>query len=174
MPRLAEAVIRQADIEQPRYDRSTIRPGIVHIGLGAVARAHLAVYVDDLIAAGHVDLGIIGVSLHNDDTRRALEPQDWLYTLGVVDGTMTVVSLDNVTANGDTLRRVVSQLAHVSDPMLARWIEEHVGFPSSMVDRMVPATDDAFRATIESRTGLDDRWPVRAEPFSQWVLERGW
>ena len=62
------------------------RPGIVHIGLGAFARAHLAVYIDDLLAAGHHDLGIIGVSLHHDDTKRALEPQDWLYTLGVVDG----------------------------------------------------------------------------------------
>ena len=87
---------------------------------------------------------------------------------------MTVVSLDNLTANGNTLRRVVTQLAEHSDPALARWIDEHVGFPSSMVDRMVPSTDDEFRARIDACTGLEDRWPVRAEPFSQWVLEQGW
>ena len=86
MPRLADSTIGLVDADRPRYDRSSIRPGIVHIGLGAFARAHLAVYIDDLLAAGHHDLGIIGVSLHHDDTKRALEPQDWLYTLGVVDG----------------------------------------------------------------------------------------
>ena len=35
-----------------------------------------------------------------------------------------------------------------------------------MVDRMVPSTDDEFRCRIEACTGLDDRWPVLAEPFS--------
>ena len=87
---------------------------------------------------------------------------------------MTVLSLDNLTANGKTLRSVVTQLAEHSDPTLARWIKENVGFPSSMVDRMVPSTDDEFRANVAACTGLEDGWPVRAEPFSQWVLERGW
>ena len=53
VPRLADATIGLVDADRPRYDRSSIRPGIVHIGLGAFARAHLAVYIDDLLAAGH-------------------------------------------------------------------------------------------------------------------------
>ena len=45
-------------------------------------------------------------------------------------------------------------------------------FPSTMVDRIVPATTDADIA--EARRGcsaLHDAAPVVAEPFSQWVIE---
>ena len=47
-------------------------------------------------------------------------------------------------------------------------------FPSSMVDRMVPATTDQFRADVAASTGVEDAWPVRAESYSQWVIERDW
>jgi fructuronate reductase len=40
-----------------------------------------------------------------------------------------------------------------------------------MVDRIVPATTDADRAMVAARLGLDDAWPVLAEPFFQWVIE---
>ena len=250
------------------YDRVEIRSGIVHLGLGAFARAHLAVYVDDLLAAGHDDSGIIGVSLHHDDTQAALEPQDGPYTLGVVDGTTTTHrvigsirhrpprpvaagraahgarasdttlvtvtvtekgycsnpstrSLDHhparrrprhrpprpapqlprpsrarcsrttrqrrapvtspcsaSTTSRPTERRCaasVTQLAAIVDPTLARWINEHVGFPFSMVDRIVPATDDELPCGRRLRAS---GWttPGRSAPsrYSQWVVERRW
>jgi mannitol 2-dehydrogenase len=40
-----------------------------------------------------------------------------------------------------------------------------------MVDRITPVTTDADRSEISARFGLDDRWPVVCEPYTQWVLE---
>ncbi len=55
--------------------------GIVHLGLGAFARAHLALYTEDARAAGGAaDWGILGVSLQRPDQRDLLSPQDCLYT----------------------------------------------------------------------------------------------
>ena len=44
-------------------------------------------------------------------------------------------------------------------------------FPNSMVDRITPVTTDADRAEVRERFGIEDRWPVVCEPFTQWVLE---
>ena len=63
------------------YDRSRVRVGIVHIGLGAFARAHLAAYTDELLAQGHLEWGICGISMRSAAVRDALEPQDGLYCL---------------------------------------------------------------------------------------------
>ena len=84
---------------------------------------------------------------------------------------LTVVSCDNLRANGPATRRVVSELAEHRGGDLAGWIHGTVAFPSSMVDRMVPATTGDVRAQAAERTGMADAWPVVAEPFSQWVLE---
>ena len=70
-----------AGVARPAYDRSRIAPGIVHLGVGAFHRAHQAVYVDDCLAAGERDWGIVGASLQSASTRDALAPQDGLYTL---------------------------------------------------------------------------------------------
>ena len=70
----------------------------------------------------------------------------------------TVASCDNLPGNGAATARVVGELAEHLDPRLARWVREHVAFPSSMVDRMVPATDGRSPDVV-------------TEPFSQWVLE---
>ena len=40
-----------------------------------------------------------------------------------------------------------------------------------MVDRITPVTADADREWLRDRAGIDDRWPVVAEPFRQWVME---
>ena len=50
-------------------------------------------------------------------------------------------------------------------------MEEHVRFPNCMVDRITPVTTDDDRAALAERFGVEDRWPVVCEPFSQWVLE---
>ena len=71
-------------IAVPGYDRGKVTPGIVHLGIGAFHRAHMAVYVDDLLA-DDPSWGIVGASLRRPDTKEALEPQDGLYTIAVRD-----------------------------------------------------------------------------------------
>ncbi len=249
-------------VERPRYDRDGTGIGIVHLGLGAFHRAHMAVYVDDLLAKGAGDWAICGVSLRSPAVRDALAPQGGLYTLvergpgapryrvigsvkevlvapndpkavlermarpetrivsltvtekgychspatGALDEThpdilhdltdpdaprsaigflvsaldrrrrddlppFTVLSCDNLPSNGDTARGIVQRFADLVDPTLGRWVEDHVPFPNTMVDRIVPATTDDDRAAVEAALGCRDAWPVVTEPFRQWVIE---
>lgn len=83
----------------------------------------------------------------------------------------TVVSCDNLPANGRTTRNIVVALARLIDPALGDWIDGEVAFPSTMVDRIVPATTDADRAAVAAALGVEDAWPVVTEPFTQWVIE---
>lgn len=83
----------------------------------------------------------------------------------------TLLCCDNLPANGRTLRAVVMRLAALNDPELAEWIGREVAFPCTMVDRIVPATTDEDRARVAQALGVEDAWPVMAEPFSQWVIE---
>lgn len=249
-------------IRRPAYDRAGVRPGIVHLGIGAFHRAHQAMVVDDLLAAGATDWGIVGASLRSPATRDALAPQDCLYTLAVRSGAgtdhriigsvlacevasekpasliarladpatrivsltitekgychtpqtgdlderhpdiindlqnldaprsaigflvaalaqrkragvapFTVLSCDNLSANGRTVGRIVTQFAALRSPDLAKWIEDEVAFPSTMVDRIVPETTDIDRSEIFSALGMLDAWPVVTEPFTQWIVE---
>src|SRR4051794_33139355 len=83
----------------------------------------------------------------------------------------TVLSCDNLRHNGDIARRVVLAFAGASDPELARWIDAGVTFPNCMVDRITPAVTPADVARLNALTGIDDRLPIFAEDFSQWVVE---
>ena len=75
-----------AGVARPVHDRTRLRAGIVHLGLGAFARAHLAAVNEAALAAGAGEAwGICGVSLRQPDTRDALAPQDGLYTLALRD-----------------------------------------------------------------------------------------
>ena len=72
----------------PAYDRSTLKPGIVHIGLGNFHRAHMAVYLDDLFALGSDhDWAILGAGVRAPDARMrdALKAQDCLSTVIELD-----------------------------------------------------------------------------------------
>jgi len=243
------------------YDRARITPGIVHLGVGAFHRAHIAAYVDAVLPTDP-SWGIIGASLRRPDTRDALAPQDFLYTLiergaagtslrvigslldvldagtqrsqliaamadpririvtltvtekgychdpatGALDerhpdivhdlrtpetpvsapglivralelrraagsAPFTVLCCDNLPANGATTARVVTAFAGLRDPELAEYIAREVAFPSTMVDRIVPATADLDRDLVRRESGLGDAWPVVTEPFAQWVIE---
>lgn len=243
------------------YDRRTVTPAIVHLGVGAFHRAHAAAYID-FILSDDPSWGIIGASLRRPDTRDALVEQDFLYTLvtrsaagsecrvigsllDVLDannqrdqllaamadprtrivsltvtekgychdpatGTLderhpdivhdlahpesprtapglivraldlrrqaslppfTVLSCDNLPANGRTTQRIVTQFAELRDQDLAAYIRDSVTFPSTMVDRIVPATTDADRQSVDAALGFHDAWPVVTEPFTQWVIE---
>ncbi|MDT7555044.1 MAG: mannitol 2-dehydrogenase, partial [Pseudonocardiales bacterium] len=83
----------------------------------------------------------------------------------------TVLSCDNIQGNGDAARRSFTTFARLRDAELGEWVEEHVRFPNCMVDRITPVTTDDDRAALTERFGVEDRWPVVCEPFSQWVLE---
>ncbi len=89
-------------------------------------------------------------------------------------GGLTAISCDNLSGNGRRLARAVVQFAEASGrPDLARWIEDEVRFPCSMVDSITPATDDDLRARADAALGLHDAWPVQRERFTQWVVEAG-
>ena len=247
-------------VAAPRYDRTAITPGIVHLGVGAFHRAHQAAYVDECLAAGELGWGIVGASLQSASTADALGPQDGLYTLaergsdgerlrviGSIEEVLvaphdpgrlldaltdpdirivtltitekaylrnaagdldtrhpgivadlanpatpqtahgflvealarrraagakpfTILSCDNLPSNGATLHRLLVQFAALRDADLAKHVES-VSCPSSMVDRIVPATTDADRARVSKTLGVEDAWPVMTEPFRQWVIE---
>jgi fructuronate reductase/mannitol 2-dehydrogenase len=83
----------------------------------------------------------------------------------------TVLSCDNLPANGAVARTAVVSFAARRDERLAGWIEENVAFPDSMVDRITPQTTLADREMVAREFGVVDRWPVITEPFSQWIIE---
>lgn len=71
-------------------------------------------------------------------------------------GPLAIVSCDNLAGNGEVLHGAVVRLAEASDLDLARWVERNVTFPSTMVDRITPHSDDPLT--------------VITEPFSEWVI----
>jgi fructuronate reductase len=83
----------------------------------------------------------------------------------------TVMSCDNMPENGHVMRNVVTAYARAVDAELADWIENHVTFPSTMVDRIVPAVTPDTLDKIEQLTGVRDPAGVACEPFRQWVIE---
>ena len=245
------------------YDRTRLRPRIVHLGLGAFFRAHGALFTEDAMgASGEGGWGIVGASLRRPDQRDRLAPQEGLYTtvetgpdgakarivgclvdmmvaleypgalldrlsdpataivtltvtekgyahdpasgrlnqahpdirhdlehpgaarsaVGLITEALarrraagrtpfTVATCDNLPGNGALLRGLVRDFAALRDDGLAAWIERAVPFPSSMVDRIVPAEAAGDAAVAAGLTGLADAAPVTHEPFRQWVLE---
>ena len=86
-------------------------------------------------------------------------------------GPLTFVCCDNLPHNGRVVEGLVHAFAARRDPALAAWIREHVAFPSTMVDRIVPATTARDLADAERLTGFHDEATVTAEPFGQWIIE---
>ncbi|WP_421722905.1 mannitol dehydrogenase family protein [Bauldia sp.] len=264
--RLSNATLNQLDdaIDLPRYDRSALKPGIVHIGVGNFHRAHQSWYLHRLMQAGLAhDWAIIGAGVRPYDMtmRDKLLAQDCLTTLIELDpskvsaeivgsmidyvpveegngpliaamsdsririvsltvteggyfidpaskdfdadhpdiqhdianplrprtafgaivaalgqrrakaaGPFAVQSCDNLEGNGAVVKQTVLSLARLSDPELARWIEETCTFPNSMVDCIVPATGPN-EISLARKLGLDDAVPVTHENFREWVIE---
>jgi fructuronate reductase len=248
-------------VRRPAYRREALTAGVVHLGLGAFARAHLLACNDDAldVVGAPMDWGVVGVSLRHADVRDALVPQQGLYSLALRDAAgartrvigsalevlaapdnpgavlrriaaastkiasltvtekgychdpatralrfdhadiahdlahadaprsaiglivrglqsrngapLTLLSLDNLPANGDTLRGLVLAFAERVDAKLARWIERECAFPNSMVDRIVPRTADADLAQAQKALGVADHGAVVAEPFFAWAVE---
>ncbi len=83
----------------------------------------------------------------------------------------TVMSCDNIAGNGEVAHKMIGAFARLKDEDLAGWLEEHVTFPNSMVDRITPVTTDDDRSELAEKFGVEDSWPVVCEPFTQWALE---
>jgi fructuronate reductase len=236
---------------RPGYDRDARGIGIVHFGIGAFHRAHMAAYTDDAMAAEGGDWRIVGVSLRSPKVRDQMRAQDGLYTLversasgsklriiGAVadvlvaseererlvatlaaptthiasftitekgycrapDGSLdpvladdrsayaylaeafvrrrdagmpglTLLSCDNLSGNGAQLKRLMGEYLENHTPDLRAWFDAECTCPSTMIDRIVPATTENDLSDIEAALGVRDEAAVVTEPFSQWVIE---
>ena len=84
-----------AEVVKPAYNRSELKAGIVHIGIGAFHRSHQAYFTDRVLKkSGSKEWGICGVALLETDRRifETLKNQDGLYALMITapDGTLNV------------------------------------------------------------------------------------
>ncbi|HKW80678.1 MAG TPA: mannitol dehydrogenase family protein [Casimicrobiaceae bacterium] len=119
---------------------------------------------------------------HPDIAHDLAHPDEPESALGLIVGALdarrlahgrafTVLCCDNLPHNGAMLRALVEDFAEARDPELARWIDRHATFPSTMVDRIVPATTDADIAANDAALGVHDAAPVVHERFRQWAIE---
>jgi len=83
----------------------------------------------------------------------------------------TVLSCDNIQHNGDVARAMFTAFARAKDAQFADWMETHVAFPNSMVDRITPVTTEQDKELVFEHLGVRDECPVLCEPFFQWVVE---
>ncbi|NGP18160.1 mannitol dehydrogenase family protein [Devosia aurantiaca] len=133
-----------AGIKVPGYERSAVTPGIVHLGIGAFHRAHMAVYVDDLLGEDP-SWGIVGASLRRPDTKEALEPQNGLYTIAVCDA-------------AGTHPRVIGSILRVMDANTER--EELLALMADPAIRIVSLTVTEKGYCYAPATGeLDEKHP---------------
>jgi fructuronate reductase len=89
---------------------------------------------------------------------------------------ITVLTCDNMVDNGRVLERLVRQAVDAGLPgtegdTLRAFLDAHVTFPCSMVDRIVPATTPQQRDHVGQALGVRDEGLVVGEPFAQWVIE---
>ncbi len=84
---------------------------------------------------------------------------------------LTLLSCDNLPANGRELERLFGRWTEARQPEIADWVARECTFPNAMVDRIVPAATAADLDDLERRIGLRDEGAVFTERFSQWVIE---
>jgi len=90
-------------------------------------------------------------------------------------GPLALVSCDNLPSNGRRLHGLVGEsLAYAGAAVpsgAADWVHEHVTFPGTMVDRIVPASTAETLVTARRQLGVADLMAVAGEPYRQWVIE---
>lgn len=130
-----------------------------------------------LTTGGELDLGHPDIRRDLDTPGRPVSLVGWITEAlrrrrAAGGPPFTTISCDNLSDNGLKLRRAVIRFAEArGETGLAAWIEAAAAFPSSMVDSITPATDDALREQVATALGLTDAWPVQRERFVQWVVE---
>lgn len=101
------------EVSRPGYDRSTLRPGILHVGIGNFHRAHMAWYLDRLFEQGEGhEWALIGAGVRPGDAamREKLQAQDWLTTL---------VDLDPKGLNARIIGSMVDFVEVAPEPVIA-------------------------------------------------------
>lgn len=129
MPRLCESTLQQlpANIEKPRYARSSVSAGIVHLGAGNFHRAHQAVYCDTLLNNGETKWGITAVSLRSPKVRDSLAPQDLLYTqatLSKATSYRVIGAIKNLLVGPESPTTVINALSNSSTQVVTTTITE--------------------------------------------------
>lgn len=84
---------------------------------------------------------------------------------------LTIMSCDNLQGNGEVIKGAILDFAKRYEPSLKSWINDNVCFPSTMVDRMVPAMNVTAYHLLAESVGQSDLCGVVSEPFIQWVIE---
>lgn len=251
-----------SSIQGISYDRSALKPRILHLGFGAFAKAHVMVFHDDMLRQSPGDWGVIAARLHSGaDELTELDEAHGVYTVGEMSGEdlqlreigcvtgtvharrdgmpallsriadpllcvitltitekgyclsgstldlahegiqkdlatpgdpqtaigiiaqglamrmaagasgLTILSCDNLPANGDLCRQALLAYAGEFDPKLKEWIASNCRFPCSMVDRITPAMTEASQQKLDAALGRPDPNGILCEPFRQWVIE---
>ncbi len=118
-------------------------------------------------ADGSLDAGLVAGSAYEYLTRAMRERM-----AEKLPG-LTLLCCDNLADNGAQLSRLMAEYLDRFAPEVCSWFENECRCPSTMVDRIVPATTDTDRRAIEAELGLRDDAAVVCEPFTHWVIEDG-
>jgi len=116
----------------PSYDRTKLKAGIVHIGIGGFHRSHQAYYIHQLLEKfGALDWGICGVGIREADRKmyEVLKKQDGLYTLIIQhpDGEIAsevIGSIKQMLLAVDHPNKVIEKIAHVDTKIVSLTITE--------------------------------------------------
>ncbi|WCM25802.1 mannitol dehydrogenase family protein [Sphingomonas sp. QA11] len=118
MTRLSSATIGDlpSTVAVPSYDRSIVKSGVVHLGIGAFHRAHQAVVFEAALESGDLRWGITGASLRSAGVRDEMNPQDGLYTVVTRDGSGDSLKVMGVVREvlvaPENPKALVERLAH--------------------------------------------------------------
>jgi mannitol 2-dehydrogenase len=145
-----------AGVARPRYDRSQVTAGIVHIGVGNFHRSHQAMYLDTLLNAGAaMDWGICGIGLQPPDAgmRDALAAQDGLYTLVLRHGdgswdARVIGSIVEYLLAADDPEAAIEKLAAPATRIVSLTITEG-GYNLDAVTGEFNPADPAVRADLQ-------------------------
>ena len=168
MTRLSQVALADLppSIARPSYDRRAVSTGVVHFGPGAFHRAHQAAAFDTLLQQDP-RWGITGVSLNSRGVADALNPQDGLYTLALLD---TQVEYRVIGAIGRVLTKddpaaILNTLAHADTRIVSSTVTEK-GYCLG-VDGALDFAHPAIRADLDaSRSGED--WVPGS--FTGWLV----
>jgi mannitol 2-dehydrogenase len=155
MTKLNARTVTDLDVQAPGYERTEIRTGIVHFGVGGFHRAHQAMYLDRLLALGAArEWGICGVGVMPADSRMrdVLTEQDCLYTLCVTepDGAWTARVIGSIVEYlyaPDDPEAVIEKLAAADTRIVSLTITEG-GYNISATTREFDATEPAVVADL--------------------------
>lgn len=165
MRRLSNKSLASVGIPRPQYERDAVRPGVVHFGPGAFHRAHQAAAFDTLLARDP-RWGVTGVSLNSRGVADALNPQDGLYTLALLDAQTEYRVIGSI---GEVLTRdapgaILAALTHPDARIISSTVTEK-GYcldPTGALDFANPA----IRSDLEAAQATD--WVPGS--FTGWLV----